>query len=64
MQDWRIKDTKIICYNLQNKITPYKAEMEAIERRARAIMKKEKCDELTAYKILKKQLEIEVAKKS
>lgn len=64
MEDWRIKDTKIICYNLQNKITPYKAEMEAIVRRARAIRRKEKCDELTAYRILRKQLETELDKKA
>jgi hypothetical protein len=64
MQDWRIKDTAIICYNLQNKITPYEAEMEAIARRARAIRKKEKCDELTAYRILRKQLEAELGKKA
>jgi hypothetical protein len=64
MDDWRIKDYKTRCYNLQNQITPYKADMITIEKTAKAIRKKNKCDELTALRILKKQLEEKLAKKS
>lgn len=58
-----INDYRIRCYNLQNKLTPFKADMFSIERRANKIKRKEKCDDLTAYKLLKKQLEKEVAEK-
>lgn len=64
MVNYLIRDYKIRCYNLQNKITPYKAEMRVIEKWAAAIKKKNGCDELTAYKILKKRLENKAAKKS
>lgn len=64
MTDWRIKDYKIRCYNLQNRIKPFSADMETIEKSAKVIRKKNKCDELTALKILKKQLEEKLAEKS
>lgn len=64
MEDWRIKDYKARCFNLQNSITPFKANMETIEKTAKAIRKKNKCDELTALKLLKKQLEEKLAQKS
>lgn len=62
MEDWLIKDYKIRCYNLQNRLTPLKANIKNIERQAKQIRKKEKCDELTALKILKKQLEKQLVK--
>lgn len=64
MENWLIKDYKIRCQNLQNKITPYKVNMQALIKRADKIKKKEKSDDLTAWKILKKQLENEVAEKT
>ncbi len=64
MEDWRIKDYKTRCFNLQNRITPFSADMETIEKTAKAIRKKNKCDELTALKTLKKQLEEKLFKKS
>lgn len=64
MEDWRIKDYEILCFNLQNRLTPFKAEMVVIKKSAKAIQKKRKCDKLTALKILKKQLEDKIAKKS
>lgn len=64
MEDWRIKDYKIICYNLQNQLTPFKANMETIEKSAKAIRKKSKCNELTALKLLRKQLEEKLTEKS
>ena len=64
MEDWRIKDYKIRCFNLQNRIKPFSANTETIEKSAKVIRKKNKCDELTALKILKKRLEEQLAKKS
>ena len=63
MEDWRIKDNKIICYNLQNKLTPYKVEWKSIEDAVARIKKKNKCDELEATIILKKELKQKVAEK-
>lgn len=63
MENGLIKDYKIRCYNLQNKLTPFAANMPSIEKRANKIKRKEKCDDLTALKLLKKQLEKEVAEK-
>lgn len=59
-----IQDYKVRCYNLQHRLTPFKADMVTIEKSAKVIQKKKKCDELTALKILKKQLEEKLAKKS
>ena len=64
MENILVRDYKIRCYNLQNKITPYEAEMTQIERLATKIMRENKCDDLTAYKILKKQLTRKLMKKS
>lgn len=64
MVDWRIKDYKTRCYNLQNRIKPFSADMETIEKSAKVIRKKNKCDELTALKVLKKRLEEKLAKQS
>lgn len=64
MEDWRINDYKIRCYNLQNKLTPYEADMIEIDKRAKRIRRSRKCGMLTALTILKKRLEKEVAKKS
>lgn len=63
MEDWKLKDYKTLCYNLQNKVTPFEASETKINRRARTIQKEYKCDELTAYILLKKQLEKELAEK-
>lgn len=57
MEDWLIKDYEIRCYNLQNRLTPYEAELSNIKKAAKKIAKERKCDILTALKILKKQLE-------
>lgn len=62
--DWLIEDYKARCHNLQNKITPYKVKFGQITRRVKAIRKAQKCDELTAYEILKRQLEKELAEKN
>lgn len=62
--DWLIEDYKIRCHNLQNKITPYEVKFGQIERQARAIRKAQKCDVLTSYEILKRQLEKELAEKN
>ena len=64
MENALIKDYKIRCYNLQNRITPFKADMPAIEKRAKEIRKEKKCDELQSYKFLKKRLENEIMKKA
>lgn len=64
MEDWRIKDYLIRCYNLQNKITPLNASLNSIKRQATKIAKTEKCDKLTALKLLKKQLESELAEQN
>lgn len=64
MENGLVNDYKIRCHNLQNKITPYKVNMFVLEKRAAKIKRKEKCDDLTAWRTLKKQLESEVAKKS
>lgn len=61
MEDWRIKDNKIICYNLQHKLTPFKVEWKDIDRAVDRIKKKNKCDELEATIILKKELKLKVA---
>lgn len=61
--NWLIEDYKIRCHNLQNKITPHKVKFGQITRRVTAIRKAQKCDELTAYEILKRQLEKELAEK-
>ena len=61
--DILINDYKIRCHNLQNKLTPYKVNTRALERRAKKIQRKDKCDDLTAWRTLKKQLESEVAEK-
>lgn len=58
-----IRDYKIRCHNLQNKITPYEVNDFALTKRAEKIKRKEKCDDLTAWRTLKKQLEKEVAEK-
>lgn len=63
MEDWKLKDYKTLCYNLQNKVTPFEASEVKINKQAQAIRKKYKCDEMTAYIILKKQLEKELAEK-
>lgn len=63
MEDWKLKDFKTLCYNLQNKVTPYEASEVKINKQAQAIRKKYKCDEMTAYIILKNQLEKELAGK-
>lgn len=63
MTDWKLKDFKIVCYNLQNKITPFEASETELCKRATKIRKEYKCDELTAYILLKKQLEKELAEK-
>lgn len=63
VQDWKIQDYKARCYNLQNRLTPNKANEKEIERRANSIRRTHKCDLLTALIILKEQLEAEVAKK-
>lgn len=59
--EWLIKDYEIRCYNLQNRLTPNKVEMFSIQKEAKRIQRKNKCDYLTALKTLKKQLEIKVA---
>lgn len=63
MENGLVNDYKIRCYNLQNKITPYVARMDKLEKRAEKIKRKEKCNDLTAWRTLKKQLEKEVAEK-
>ena len=63
MENALLKDYKIRCYNLQNKITPYKVNESALVKQARKIQRKENCDDLTAWKILKKRLEKRVAEK-
>ena len=63
MEDWKLKDFKTLCFNLQNKVTPFEASETKINRRARAIQKEYKCDELTSYILLKKHLEKELAEK-
>lgn len=63
MTDWRIKDYKTICFNLQNKLTPYEASEWKLAKKMRAIQKEKKCDELTAWKILKSRLRSELIKK-
>lgn len=56
MEDWRIKDNKIICYNLYNKIHPYEAREVEIEERIRRIRKRYRCSELQATIIYKAEL--------
>lgn len=63
MENGLINDYKIRCHNLQNKLTPFKVKMDALEKRAEKIKRKDKCDDLTAWRTLKKQLEKEVAEK-
>ena len=63
MEDWRLKDYKDRCYNLQNRLTPNKATMPKIEKEMQVIQRSHKCDELTALTILKERLEKEVAAK-
>ena len=64
MKDWQLQDYKIRCHNLQNKLTPHEVKEGAIPKMMRAIKKEKKCDELTAYKILKKRLENELLHKA
>lgn len=63
MENGLINDYKIRCHNLQNKLTPFKVNMDALTKRAEKIKRKEKCNDLTAWRTLKKQLEKEVAEK-
>lgn len=59
-----LNDYKIRCYNLQNKLTPHEVKEGQIAKMMRAIKREKKCDELTAYKVLKKRLENELIKKA
>lgn len=63
MENGLVNDYKIRCHNLQNKLTPYKVNMDDLEKRASRIKRKEKSNDLTAWRTLKKQLEKEVAEK-
>lgn len=56
MRDWKIDDIKIVCYNLQNKITPFEAKEQVLEQQARDIRKEMKCDEFTAWQVLRNRL--------
>lgn len=63
MTDWKLKDIKIVCYNLQNKITPFAASESELCKRATKICKEYKCDEYTAYVLLKRHLARELEEK-
>lgn len=54
--NWKIKDNKIICYNLYHKLHPFEAEMRIIEREVKRIRKKNKCSELEATEVYKTEL--------
>lgn len=60
MTDWRIKDYQARCFNLQNKLNLYNARESKLRKRMREICKEKNCDELTAWKILKNELEAEI----
>lgn len=64
MDDWRIKDYQIRCYNLQHKLTPFKVCETRLKKQMRSIRKEKKCSELCAWKILKHRLEQEVIKQA
>lgn len=64
MADWKIKDYEIRCYNLQNKLTPYEADEVTLNKQMRAIRKENKCDVLSAWKILKCRLEAELIRRA
>ena len=61
MVDWRIKDNKIICYNLCNKLMPFTVGMKDIEKAVDIVKKQNECDDLEATIIMKKKLKQKVA---
>lgn len=61
MEDWRIKDNKIICYNLLHKLRPFKVGEGEVERAVKKIQEENKCSEFEATDIYKKQLKQKVA---
>lgn len=64
MADWRIKDYRLRCYNIQNRLTPYSADEAKLVSQMKKIRKEKKCDELTAWKILKHRLTKELLDRS
>lgn len=61
VQDWRVKDYEIMCFNLLVKLGRANLEKFGVTEReikatVKKIMKAEKCDRLTALKKYKTQL--------
>lgn len=63
MCEWLIKDYQTMCYNLQNKITPYKVREHELVKRMKKIREELQTDELTAWGVLKTRLENQLAEK-
>jgi len=55
-KNWKEYDDFIVCFNLQNKITPYKADMNVIKRRVKKISKERLCSTELALQQLKREL--------
>ena len=64
MCEWLIKDYQTMCYNLQNKITPYKVREHELVKKMKEIKKEFDCDDLTAWGVLKTRLESQLAEKT
>lgn len=70
MEDWRIKDNKIVCYNYYNKICRLSGEKvlrekglsALINKEIKRIQKRDKCDEYTASETYKRKLRVELRK--
>lgn len=58
--EWALRDAKIRCHNVQNKITPYEVKETKLNARMRKIKKRDKVDEYEAWERLYKELKQEL----